>query len=75
MMTKEEHFYKYVNKMKAKLPLPSENRGDIIVPYLPVFDVNDYFNGRPTFEQIVFTKDITEDGIVIGWKLKESNEI
>jgi hypothetical protein len=66
-MTPSE-FDDYIQDLKGKLPLPSERPGDIVIPH-GIYGY-DHDTGTPLFGAIVFTRDITEDGIVIGWKLR-----
>lgn len=67
-MTPEE-FDSYIQEIKGRLPLPSEVRGDLIIPH-GIYGYNGA-TGTPLYGQIVFTKEYHE-GIAIGWKLKDN---
>jgi hypothetical protein len=59
---KEGDFQYRIREVQAKLPIPSECPGDLNIPML---------DDDGMLRQVVFTKDI-HDGIVIGWRLKET---
>jgi hypothetical protein len=66
----DKEFDDYIQTLKGKLPLPSDWKGDIVIPH-GIYGYNEE-TGTPLFGSITFTKEV-HDGIVIGWKLKEKD--